>query len=319
MTPRNQAEELNGIADELAGMPSERFVPVKPPGYEALLFIQDQVVNSKLATEVRRAATTLDLTPYYLTSHGWSHPQMEELDWEAYGRAIRSFPLGKRRTLHKFAHGWLPTGTVLNRHYKTSQRCSLCGADDPVDHLLVCPHTVSLCADFKKHLTTKLREWHTEPGLQRLLLDALFGSPGEEYVGTFAASSTTSQFFTNQQAIGWFPELWQGFFVRQWQELQDDYDRRFERRTASNWTSRIMTLLWTHFLSLWTYRNHHLHHTTRGRKERSRVQAIDKELTTLHGLGRDFRFTLNRQLYQIRLSDLLGRDLAYKERWKSLA
>ena len=84
---RTRAKELNTIADDLASTPDNRFIELDPPGFSALFFIQNKIVNTKLASKIRHAATTLDLT-LYSSAHGWSHWTMERLNWEAYGTAI---------------------------------------------------------------------------------------------------------------------------------------------------------------------------------------------------------------------------------------
>ena len=155
------------------------------------------------------------------------------------------------------------------------------------DHILQCPspprHT------WRLSLLTAVEEYciveHTLYPLQVLLLDVLRGWLFPNTVPKFPPKpeqypTIITEIIATQERIGW-RQLFSGRFSDEGSEEQGAYyfHRREEvpvqKKTGLKWQTGLITVLWTHWYSLWKLRNEDIH----GKDEASRAVAERRETT----------------------------------------
>ena len=99
ITPTSPREvRMNDRADQLAtGAHSKpRTRGVTPKGYKINLYIGQNKITTKFNREIRHAGNSPPIRNYYHERHGWSDATMHAIDWDAHGKAIRSFSREKK-------------------------------------------------------------------------------------------------------------------------------------------------------------------------------------------------------------------------------
>lgn len=257
-----QEAHLNHKADRLANLAhteGERH-GYQPPGYKITLYIQGNPITANYTGEIQRAATTPEIRKYYITKHHWTDAIMDTIDWDAFGGAQTKFTIGQQRTLHKYVHGWLPTGNHMEYRYGIKSQCPFCKAAEDNHHVLDCRTQQHFQQAFELKLTKLLKTWNTESGLTRLLIQHLQGNH-TPYRGSKTDIHWVEQLLQEQKKIG-KTQLWRGFLSQTWGDLQEKFYRRQKcqkEQTGTQWSRRVIKEIWTHALEMWTRQNKKLH------------------------------------------------------------
>ena len=138
---------------------------------------------------------------------------MNTINWDALGGGQDKFTIGKQRMLHKYIHGWLPTGDHMKHRYKIHSPCPHCQEPETSQHLTSCLSQLDYQKKFYLDLARKLRDWNTEPGLARLFLQMLQGET-QEYHST-ESGEWIQQLLEEQHMIGRI-NIWKGFITQTW-------------------------------------------------------------------------------------------------------
>ena len=217
---------MNNMVDALAidAHFSLETVGSTPLGYGILLYLNREPITGKYGKAIHHAATTPDIQNYYAEKHGWTDSILQSVDWDAFDHAQGQFTTLQQKNIHKYVHNWLPTGKVHDRRYNTTTQCIHCSLPDRRDHMRQCKHTLPHLASFYTFLETKLKKWHTEPGLARLWIDTLKGN-FNEYTSIETNRDWIQTLRQEQEAPG-HTQLWTGFLTQTWGDIQDAYHHR---------------------------------------------------------------------------------------------
>ena len=114
--------KLNHEADKLATEAQQKPTGVGThlPGYRINLYIGDQKITTRYAKEIRHVETTLEIREYYINKHRWNDRIMGTIAWDAHSKVLQTFSTTKKKTIHQYLHGWLPTGEVIKRRHRTT-------------------------------------------------------------------------------------------------------------------------------------------------------------------------------------------------------
>ena len=137
------------------------------------------------------------------------------------GGAQTKFTTGQQRTLHKYVHGWLPTGNHMEYWYGIKSQCPFCKEAEDNNHVLGCSKQQHFQEAFETKLEKSLKQWNTEPGLARLLLQHLRGTQ-TPYSGSETDIHWVEQLIQEQKDIG-STQLWRGFLTQTWRGLQETF------------------------------------------------------------------------------------------------
>ena len=229
---------------------------------------------------------------------------------------MSTFTVSQQRTLHKYTHGWLPTGNHMEHRYQTRSACPHCKAPENNEHLVQCPSQTDNQLQFFNTLKTTLKTWNTEPGISRLILNTLRETP-TAYTGT-ETLTWIRQLQREQQAIG-ERNIWKGFLSQTWGDIQERYYRRQKSPkscTGVQWTRKLLREIWRQVLSIWTIRNKKLHNNhTETPPHRRYIENLIKLTYLKHQKNPE----IFKGLYKHELGTLLKKKTSYLQKWLRLA
>eukprot|EP00957_Ditylum_brightwellii_P123894 9444308-Ditylum_brightwellii.AAC.1 len=114
-----------------------------------------------------------DMSRYIQRQTGLISAQMEEIDWDSLGAALKSQKLHTQIQLIKFMHNWFNTGKQKQKFYEdTITDCPICCAEKETwTHMFSCPHddAISLCTLALTKFCSELRKMHTPPIIHQAL------------------------------------------------------------------------------------------------------------------------------------------------------
>ena len=174
------------------------------------------IAPPKNRRELRRfhhAATTPDIREYYIRRNGWNDDTLASIDWEGQTKAITSFTQSKQRTLHKYIHGWLPTGDHMKKRYGGAGKCPHCDQHETAEHLTNCKHEEQSRDVFLDKLTKKMQALHTDLGITELIIAHLGNRKGKETKVGVNNTTWVQQIQYEQTQIG-RPRMWAGFLTQ---------------------------------------------------------------------------------------------------------
>lgn len=280
-----------------------------PPGYGVLLYINGNRVTTKMVKELQRAATTPEIRLYYIKKHGWTDSDMDRMDWEAQYKASMHFSTNTQRMLHKYIHGWLPTGNHMHRRYNSENRCPMCTKPENGDHMILCTGQAEEKNIFKKQMNQMLKKYNTEPGLQGAIMRIMF-SPEEVYTYDEMHIERVVQ---EQTRIG-RQNLWKGFLTQTWRDVQEQWyrDKNYGvQHTGSLWAKTVIQEIFGFVVDTWARRNKALHDSTNSNPTR---EHLSKQIRTLYNKYRDTPEVLP-CLYKYKLERLLRKSDNYLQKW----
>ena len=309
---------LNHRADRLANAAHAENDRVghQPAGYRILLYIQGNPITTDYTREIQRAATTPAIRDYYVTKYRWSDSTMSTIDWDALGGAQKKFSIGQQRTIHKYLHGWLPTGNHMQHRYKIHSPCPHCQEPENSRHLTRCQSQTKHRTKFYLDMERKLREWNTEPGLARLLLQTLQDGV-REYTGSESGAWIT-QLLEEQTRIG-LSNIWKGFLSQTWGDIQERFYRRNKCKpscSGAQWTRRLLQTIWKYVLETWTRRNQKLHDDPK--QTPPHRKHIITQVSTIYNTHRQ-NPEIFRGLYKHELQELVQKKTKYLIKWLRIA
>lgn len=299
---------LNVDADRFAGEFQDQFGASRPtvPRLEhngAQLQIDGETITYKEKAAIRYAETAKPLREHIKARNGWEDKDMQTIDWDAHGSAIRR---GNTNRVHlvKLVHDLLPTNSNVYRFVDDrTNNCPTCQHDnEDRDHLIRCSHPAR--ARWRKSCLIAVRkatDKDTLPYLQNILLDGLTAFFADEaYLSPAVYPSKYGKLIRHQNRLGW-RQLFNGRMSTEWARLQDDYLYNQKRlsKTSSGvlWTTRVITVIWAQFAIVWESRNSVVHgHDASSRSKirrdmaQNQVKRIYRQRQNLLPRDRDFLF-----------------------------
>jgi hypothetical protein len=181
-------------------------------------------------------------------------------DWPSAALALRRLPLHQRLWIPKWLCSTLPIGKNLVRWGlpDTLLLCPRCGQEEQsIHHVVLCPH--SGASGLRQHHLALIADYldtsSTEPDLKAgifSLLESLFAQ--EPWTPPVATNPTATATFVEQARIGTRHVL-DGFLSPTWSHTQNLYYQGIGRRTTgTQWTSRLIRMIWQIAWDLWLHR-----------------------------------------------------------------
>ena len=267
---------LNIRADELAteALDEQRnhrpptFIPL--PQCRAYLLHDREFVCGGEPMILREFYSECELEKYQMAKHKWDVSTYVSINWEAFGKAIKSVTSAQRVFIIKYCHRWLPT-CQRTKEYGQDMRelghCHLCHEEDDDDHFLQCSFRRRWRAKFIIALNDHLKKEHTVESVRN---DIITGT--DDWL-----EGHHRPIQQMQDAIGWGKFL-KGYVAVHWGALQQrHYDRHYPnstKYTASNWTKRLILFIWKQMHELWRLRCQELFDKNSPTGGRNREEAI---------------------------------------------
>lgn len=308
-------EQLNIEVDKQAGQAHQdpRQTGYIPPGYAVLLYIDGMRITTNITSEIHRAATTPELRQYYIQKHRWTDSTLDQMDWNAMYQAVNSFVMTEQRTIHKYMHGWLPTGKQLHRRYKIANQCPHCKQEEDEQHMMKFPTRTAETETFKQCLNRKLKHLWMDEKLHGMLINYMFGkNEAMTYNDRWLEKIQTDQ---DQIGTG---KIWKGYITQQWGDYQENsYQENGEEKqyTGTKWVKILITEVYKHMLDTWGRQNDKLHQNKK--RENPHKEKLQEEIEQLY---KKYQHTpeILTCLYKHSLQKLLKKSIGYLKKWKEI-
>ena len=284
--------QLNVDADKLADQyiaanPNKNYreVPLLPTS-GAQLNLPEGTATHKYKRELRLARTTEPLRQKLMTRNNWTVDVLEDIDWEAYRRALNRHHR-HRTSLIKYHHGILPVGKHVHQYDKKyPESCPSCTAPtENQDHLHRCPSRQQWRTKCLQDMRAKVIEPDTHPGMADLLLAGLRAVLQGDTSDTIEVPQGLEELAAAQEAIGW-DQLLKGRITIGWSDRQEQY--RGNNSTAKDngltWATDITSALISQWWDLWELRNDDRHGRDRRSQQQAETRQAVRELYQLYDL-----------------------------------
>ena len=193
-------------------------------------------------------------------------------------QAVNSFTMTEQRTIHKYMHGWLPTGKRLHQRYKAANQCPHCKQEEDGQHMMEFPMRTMETALFKQCLTRKLKLLRTDEKLRRMLVNYMFGGKGVMAYN----DRWLKRIHADQDRIG-IGKIWKGYITQQWGDYQEKTYRENDKAkqyTGTKWAKILLTEMYKHMLDTWGRRNDKLHQNNK--RENPQREKLQEEIGRLY-------------------------------------
>jgi hypothetical protein len=260
-------------------------------GYQVL--IENQSIPSHHRRTLRTRRGHGQLMKYIQQKHQLSEVAVSRISWTSRAQAIRKLPDHQQHLMVKFLSKWLPVGKQINRYNPAAypSQCPSCScAIEDFDHAFPCPDPSRRRwrTDLRQALLRRTDRSNTDPALVDLVINGLhhwFQNTPSAPVPRFARYETLVE---HQISIGWD----QLIFGR-WSTLRATHQSSYLQRQkilptptshGTGWTSRIISLIWTHCHNVWLDRNQALHGHNQQTKHLARLHRVQFRIRALYDL-----------------------------------
>ncbi len=242
--------------------------------------INGRIINNGLFEAIKYHLTGPTLRRYLMEKYHWNETIIDQIDWKAHSKALKTIPQGQKATVIKYIHGWLATKKRRYREgYSPNAQCALCEQQEDRLHIFRCSHPqvkgirhmawVKYLADLGKD---------TEGSCQAVFQAGLETVLGGQHPDCGTKAQWPEELraaYDDQLAIGWDQILF-GRFAQSWDGLAQYRMSAGVEVQSGVWTQRAVKLSWSFGLECWRLRNQVVHGSTGGvsELEKERVQEL---------------------------------------------
>jgi hypothetical protein len=263
------------------------------PGTGCQVLIENQFIPSHHRRTLRTRRGHSQLMKYIQQKHQLSEVAVSRIDWTSHAQAIRNFQTTSNIFMVKFLSKWLPVGKQIHRYNPAaySSQCPSCScAIEGFDHAFRCPdpNRRRWRSDLRQASLRHTDRSNTDPALVDLLINGLhhwFQNTPSAPVPRHPRYETLGE---HQSSIDW-DQLIFGRWSTLWATHQSSYLQRQKilptpTNHGTGWTSRIITLIWTHCHNAWLDRNQALHGRDQKTKRHARLHRAQFRIRSLYDL-----------------------------------
>ena len=285
------------------------------------LIINDEYITSNMKQNIRIAFGTGPMREYLQEKWKWTDATIEDIDWEAHGRALQRLPNSSRIATTKMIHRWLPTSSRQHElsNGKHPASCPICNHEkEDQQHFLSCSHEKynDVSKKFLRRIDSYCDTYTCPLDLARLLQLAIQHWPTPPiHLEDFPES--LHPLINKQQAIGW-NQVYYGRFTIEWTRQFNRY-AMLEQRTKNGgkWITGITEIIFQHLHVRWKHRSSIAHDNSDKTKPTQAMEAIDNHIKELYSRRREI-FSHRQQSFNIPLEQLLKRPTSTKRTWIGL-
>ena len=217
---------------------------------------------------------------YTCEKNKWDKELSQQVDWNAFGSALKSRTLPDRISTIKNICGWENVGRQKKRINKVSDKCPVCStAIETPNHMFTCPKKIHIKE--WNHCKTHLKKINTIPPIITLLHRSL--------LHIRSPNTTNSQMDCDLQSVAdkqnelgrWSAN--RGYLTSQWKTVQQKYHIYFNQTIPPNkqWMTKAIWSCHSYAQNLWQYCNHILHNVNEVQETRRALEdAVKAELKT---------------------------------------
>jgi hypothetical protein len=219
---------------------------------------------------------------------------VDNIWWEAHGKALLTFTANQRGIIHKFIHNKLPCNKTENLYYQyRPAECYLCkNIIENQTHVIRCTSCegrTKLRKNYIQAIRNHLESTGTNTTTIRCImfyLNAWLCNINPPAITEIApdASNNLIKAIEHQNAIGWDQWVY-GRISIYWGELYN-YDRKYSRElplqnnqkktTTTSWGKTINIITWNFLIEIWLFRNKMEHQSEIDPTNRKKEKMIEK-------------------------------------------
>jgi len=233
------------------------------PDAQPHLWIQGKLVCRNLLPALRQE---IDFPPYrtYLRKKfQWTKSDANDIHWEVFNDALRSYPTEDQRRIILFVNNKLPLKDSKAHPHMGSHKCPSCQRDNEDEwHFLECTHPAraTLYQTLHQDLTQISQKLRLHPcilttlwlGLTTIRNDTSYPDIAEDI--PLQLRTPVCQ----QTRLGW-EQLYHGCLSRAWAIAINATHPHLDR-TGEQVLVMMQKQIWKYVLATWSIRNQHLHH-----------------------------------------------------------
>ena len=238
VTELEPLEQLNVEADILATRGLTLTTPTEIIPLPNAIYLRHGKQTKYCITTSRERITLATAIPtkYHQQYIERRYPNVLKINWPAIATARAKTPAIQNFTT-KLMHGWLPTNDKQHRFNNfADNKCPYCSEIETQLHLVQCQHD-----DRRLKYRTKLYDHLVATDTDETLLQQIIKIINE----TLSDEDTTKRY------------ILYGLVPVQWTKLQEQYTG--SKVTAQQWTTKLITTIWTTAHDAWTERNKTYH------------------------------------------------------------
>jgi predicted RNA-binding Zn-ribbon protein involved in translation (DUF1610 family) len=270
-------------------------------------------ITSHLRERLREHCTLPAAKRYWQHKSRFVNRDIQLLDWEALGSALKATPTQRQHWVSKMLSGFCATGVMMKRRKeRASNECPRCGEIEDVEHIWRCKHDTKLIWDkAMKNLEEWMRNNDTDPSLQKAVIQEL----NQWRSGDSATSRYTKPWFvtaqSSQEHFGW-RNFFEGFIVKEWRDAITKYLGKIRsRRSAKRWLSALIRKQWLIAWDLWEHRNGYLH----AKDSSVLIRELDEEIVQQFAIGTRDLDRNTKSLFQAGVQGILQKPMEIKRQW----
>jgi hypothetical protein len=267
-------EIMNVEADRLAtlGLNKKNIKSILLPADRCQILIDNKQVCSKHTKTLRENYHSRNMYQYLQEKYKWSDKTLNNIWWEAHGKALLLLTEGKLAIIQKFNHEHISCNYRESKFYSNrSPYCRVCPLRiEDTDHIVKCMGD-SANQKIRNRYFMKIHAIMTNMGTNdttiRVIIHNLRSWIDESVGPSMAviapdASVHLIEAFEDQQRIGW-GQWFRGRISKKWGELYnsdiESGNVKIQRPTALRWGKTIVLETMNFIVELWLTRNKREH------------------------------------------------------------
>jgi len=286
--------EMDRIAGQCRNEGIQPMMTTVLPRSEIALVLNSNVVTHNVKDAISHAMKYEPVQTYLCQRNEWAPETFNLIDWQSFGRYMKSIPMVKRIKVSKYVHDWQNTGSQKEKFARSTHRkepleeteyqelsqCPMkCGEHEGPQHYLHC--RMNPKPDEIKRCIQSIARWMQKAGTSKPLMIIILKAMREwlnegileiewEYPEDLDHEGCT-QALAEQQLIGW-NNFFKGRISKTWTEIQQrEYSRQSQHRIDSKveplpkhysgnwWAANLIKQVVFMSLNLWQIRNDALH------------------------------------------------------------
>jgi hypothetical protein len=289
----------------------------------AQLQIADICITRDSQKWLLHSAGKIPIQNYYREKFGWNISTFNNIAWDAQKSALQSFALADQTRILKFVHGWLPTASrTFKEGSSVSQRCAICYAprEDNL-HLFQCTNRVMDTIQEKlQFFLVKDMHDHGDSELNNIIeIGILNAGMTPKWAPSIAdVSRKWRTAVRDQTSIGW-DQLLRGRISKTIIKMVDQHYEAQELSTimynGRRWAKKLITVIWTTMLELWSTRNSIIYNSNQDLAERQMKEKLETRVRRCYDHKTLLKAHEQTQWFSLPLEARLTEDAKHTINW----
>jgi hypothetical protein len=291
--------QLNIRADQLATQALNEIIWEKSnpqmialPSCSIYLLNAGMIQSSQEKKSLRWKWSDFRLQNYYCKRLQLPPSVLHRINWESYQIARRRLSSAEQAFSTKAITRWLPTSHQTKKYGAILAECHVCGEDETVDHLFLCPGNIQWKREFLERLAIYLAKIETAADIKSAMLAGFARWLDRDLPTPVKLRSHNGDTCrASQNETGWNLAML-GLLDESWSMFQDEYFNQTGTRKIDQsgkiWNTKLSGWLIREARNRWTARNNEVHKDDDGKSKIE--QETLEQVRNLYKLADDMSY-----------------------------